>query len=196
MSADDHHQTALTAIFGQPALPPGESPDAYALLSMQLRELLKPENILDEICLQDLIDSIWESQRFKRLRTRLISGLCREALEQLLVPLCGNPLHRSGSIARNYYGEDATAQTAARDELKKFGITDDQIQAKACTMATKQFDFFERLLANRTGARKTLLKEYDRLQKRGAKTASRPARPVPDETNPQMASSRLPFQVS
>ena len=46
MTATGHDQKTLSAIFGKPALPPGENRDAYELLLSKVEELLQPENIL------------------------------------------------------------------------------------------------------------------------------------------------------
>jgi hypothetical protein len=180
--------TALNAIFGKVTLPPGENQEAYALLQSQLEDLLKPKTILDHLRLRDLTDSIWEAARFKRLGTGLISGLYRDALEQLLAPLCGPSFAKARSIARDYYGNDPSVRATAALQVKNYGITEDQIQATAFGLATKQFDFFDRLLANRAATRKALLKEHERQQKRAAK-----AKPVEAEPVKHAATNVSPF---
>ena len=180
MTATGHDQT-LAAIFGKPALPPGESRDAYELLRSKVEELLQPENILDAVRVQEITDAIWESQRFKRMSDGLIGTGHRQTLE-LLLENFGCSSREGTSIANDYYGDDPQRRQAAAERLKAYGITDDQIHAKALGKAAKELDLFDRLISNRGITRRALLKEHERFQKRAAKTKRRQAEPPPEQT--------------
>jgi hypothetical protein len=95
MTATGHDQT-LAAIFGKPALPPGESRDAYELLRSKVEELLQPENILDALRVQEITDAIWESQRFKRMSDGLIGTGHRQTLATMAMIHNGAKLRPNG----------------------------------------------------------------------------------------------------
>ena len=193
MTATGHDQKTLSAIFGKPALPAGENHDAYQLLLWKVEEWLQPENILDALRVREFTDAIWESQRFKRMNDGLIGTGHRRTLELLLDDFgCSN---REGtSIANDYYGDDPQRRQAAAERLKAYGITDNQIHAKALGRAAKELDLFDRLITNRGITRRALLKEHERQQKRAAKTkpAHAATEPPPEQTEPAKAKAN-PF---
>ena len=189
MTATGHDQKTLSAIFGKPALPAGENHDAYQLLLWKVEEWLQPENILDALRVREFTDAIWESQRLKRMSDGLIGTGHRETLELVLMGnfSCGD--RDAISIAHGYYGDDPQRRQAAAERLKAYGITDNQIHAKALGKAIKELDLFDRLITNRGITRRALLKEHERQQKRAAKTKPPQAatEPPPQQTEPVKA---------
>jgi hypothetical protein len=193
MTATGHDQKTLSAIFGKPDLPPGENRDTYQLLLSEVEDLLQPENILDALRVREITDAIWESQRFKRMSDGLIGTGHRRTLELLLDDF-GCSDREGTSIAIDYYGADPQRRQAAAARLKAYGITEDQIHAKALGRAAKDMDLFDRLITNRGITRRALLKEHERQQKRAAKTkpAHAATEPPPEQTEPVKAKAN-PF---
>ncbi len=183
-----HDRKTISAIFGKPALPPGENCDAYELLLSKVEDLLQPENILDALRVREITDAIWESQSFKRMSDGLIGTGHRHTLELLLDDF-GCSAREGTSIANDYYGVDPERRKAAAERLQAFGITEDQIHAKALGKAAKDMDLFDRLITNRGITRRALLKEHERLQKRAAKAKRGHAatEPLPEPTEPAKA---------
>jgi hypothetical protein len=111
---DDNY---FTLIFGEPALLKGESRSAYDLLRVSVaRELNAPYDVLSQLNVQEITDSIWEAQRYKRFATQLIDTGYLEALEVLLQPICRLNLSMDpGRIALDYYhGEEKNRQAPKR----------------------------------------------------------------------------------
>jgi hypothetical protein len=163
----------LELMFGRPVLLKGESRAAYDFLRSTVTHLLAPADFLGELQVQEVTDSIWEEQRFKRFATRLIDTGHITALEILLQTACWNsPLINPAAIALDYYYGDAKKREAAKRFAASFGITDDLIQAKALAVNAGEFSYADRLVANRGAKLKGLLKDHER-QKRKAEKAQR-----------------------
>jgi hypothetical protein len=54
-------------LLGEPALLKTEDTRLYWRLKREIEVLIKPENILDEMRVMDITNSVWESQRFSAL---------------------------------------------------------------------------------------------------------------------------------
>jgi hypothetical protein len=120
---DDNY---FTQIFGETALLKGESRSAYDLLRTSVgRELNARHDVLSQLKVQEITDSIWEGQRFKRFATQSIDTGYLVALEVLLQPICRLNLSMDpGRIALDYYHEEKNRQ-AAQKIVRGAGITED-----------------------------------------------------------------------
>jgi hypothetical protein len=172
---DDNH---FTLIFGEPALLKGECRLAYNLLRTRVEILLKADNdVLSQWKVQEVTNSIWEGQRYKRFATQHIDTGYLVALEVLLQPVCR--LHLSNNperIAMNYYHGDEEERRTAKAFVRRAGITKDQIQAQAHLVNAGQFSCFDRLVANRSATLKALMKDHDRQQRKAEKRRAALAR--------------------
>jgi hypothetical protein len=61
----------LQHIFGPPLLLDDEDPDAYIELLKRVREHLNPQDILEEIWIQDAVDHSWQIPRLRKMQARL-----------------------------------------------------------------------------------------------------------------------------
>ena len=171
------------AIFGSPPLLAGENAAAYDDLLSRVSGNLKPSDILEEIWVREIVDLIWESQRWRRHLASLIKAAVPQALEQILKPLVQDePVSRRGSFqertraaeeALNAKGTAATLamQWAARDPvaiqrvddlLASVGLTMDNVTAQAVARDLDKIERFNRLIANAEWRRNALLREIDR----------------------------------
>jgi hypothetical protein len=100
----------------------------------------------------------------------------------------------AGTWGSRILARDPQRRQAAAERLKAYGITEDQIHAKALGKAGKDMDLLDRLITNRGITRRALLKEHERLQKRAAKTKRLQAatKPPPEQTEPVKAKAN-PF---
>jgi hypothetical protein len=163
----------LELMFGRPVLLKGESRAAYDLLRSTVARMLAPNDLFGELRVQEVTDTIWEGQRFKRFATRLIDTGHITALELLLQTACWhNPFVIPGAMALDYYYGDTKEREAAKSIVASFGITDDLIQAKALAVNDGEFSYADRLVDNRQTKLKGLLKDHER-QKRKAEKAQR-----------------------
>jgi hypothetical protein len=78
------------ALFGPPPLLEGEDSAAYDELLALVSGSMEPADVLDEIWVRDLVDLIWETFRWRRLKTRLIAATTYKGIEAVLEPMNGS----------------------------------------------------------------------------------------------------------
>jgi hypothetical protein len=168
----------FTLIFGETALLKGECRLAYNLLRTRVEILLKADNdVLSQLKVQEVTDSIWERQRYKRFATLHIDTAYLVALEVLLQPVCRTHLSNNpGTIAMKYYHGDEEERRTAKAFVRRAGITKDQIQAQAHLVNAGQFSCFDRLVDSRSATLKGLMKDHDRQQRKAEKQRAALAR--------------------
>ena len=95
----------FSLIFGEPALLKGESrPDYDFLRSLIATTLDAGDDILSQLRVQEVTDSIWEGRRFKRLGTQMVESSLVAALNYLLQPACAtHGGRRADLLAQDYY---------------------------------------------------------------------------------------------
>jgi hypothetical protein len=72
-------------------------------------------------------------------------------------------------LANNYCSSDKKKQASAAQIVGGFGITEDQIEARAVVSHGRSFDALNRGIAARDTLRRTILKEIAREQRRAEK---------------------------
>jgi hypothetical protein len=155
-------------LFGEPALLKGENKDQYMRLLAAVEADLKPETSFDWMMVYDQTNKYSEELRLRRISTSLIEGAKAEALEILLRPHCVDMFDisdRSPSIARNYFSGDANAKKEAIKTVAYYGITPEQIEAKAMQVVIGALHVIDRMSSNRETSRRILRKEHAILRK-------------------------------
>src|SRR5262245_43397115 len=72
------------ALFNQPPLLPGEDAGDYDALVEQIRLVVKPVDVIEEMLITDIAALEWEVLRWRRLKSSLVQARTREALEEFL----------------------------------------------------------------------------------------------------------------
>src|SRR5262245_7550 len=72
------------ALFDQPPLLPGEDAGDYDALVEQIRLVVKPVDVIEEMLITDIAALEWEVLRWRRLKSSLVQARTREALEEFL----------------------------------------------------------------------------------------------------------------
>jgi hypothetical protein len=181
----------FSLIFGKPALLRGESRPAYNLLRSHIATTLDAgDDILSQLRVQELTDSIWEGRRFKRMGTRMIESSLVVALNYLLQPACTTTHgRRADLLARDYYFGKPEDKKLAKDIATSLGITPETILSEAIAMSG-EFRAFDRLVDSRATTRKGLLKDHERqLRKAEKRKAAAPQR-QPARDNDNLAASK------
>jgi hypothetical protein len=162
-------RSQLDNFCGRPALLKGEDRNSYSKLRKTVSELMHPQNLLDAIEVQEVVDSIWEARRFQKLGTKLVDAERQKAFNYLANSMFGYVSEAAGewieSIADKPYPDEMTEA----DVLKKVGLSEELVQAKAVLLAADNFAVLEKLVANRIAQRKASLKDYERRKRLDAK---------------------------
>ena len=150
-------------LFGEPPLMKGEDKDRYFRLLAAVKHQIQPKDFFAEVLVHELTDKIWEQQRCKHSVAALVEGAYIEALSNLLRPFIAPTAISLGDLAsemaRDYYGkkmEDLEAR------LAQYGITPEQIRAKAMQLCGASVLMLNRMGTNCETSLRTLRKENER----------------------------------
>src|SRR5258707_12307862 len=117
MQEDDSAPRHLMELLGEPALLKGEDAKLYRRLKREIEALIKPQNILDEMRVMDITNSVWESQRFRRYLVNIVEGERARALVHLAMPLVNLDHEKARGLAQYYYGGTSDQKRLAAKTL-------------------------------------------------------------------------------
>lgn len=153
---DDFEQS-----FGPPPLLEGEDLKAFEMLKRHLFEAIKPEDFIEAMTVNDLLNLLWESMRLRRLRTKLLSISDHEGLKEIVASLTGfSPA--AGDLAREWAlnGRKATGDLAKI--TKAANIDRDAIQAQTLATHLQTYEAIDRMIERADARRIVILREFDR----------------------------------
>jgi hypothetical protein len=159
----------LDEFFGRPALLKGEDRDNYRELQKEISESMHPENFLDALEVQEVVDNIWEGRRFQKMGTKLVDAERKNALEHLTNSRFGYVSEQSEAWLESIAGKPYPEGRTEADLLRKIGLSTELVQARALLLAAEGLAVVDRLASNRVSARKTSLKDYTRRKRLDAK---------------------------
>jgi hypothetical protein len=171
MLAENQEDSAINQmddLFGEPPLLKGEDTARYGRLLAAIKHEIKPETVFEKIHVREFTDKLWQQQRCKQSAASLVDGAYIEALANLLRPF--NPPAISfgedaaTEMARDYYSGEAKAKKVEAVELllAQYGITEDQIRAKAMQLCGGGVLMFNRMETSCETSLRMLRKENDR----------------------------------
>ena len=200
MTAPKDDQNELDLVCGKSVMLNGEDQKAYDRLYEKLSNEYPRETFTDRLRIREMADAVWERFRFKRLGAKLVGAGCREALGVLLAPCVGYMMHEANNLSRDYYSDSQKRREIAKAQVDAYGITNDQIQAKALAMIAADFGFLDRLAANRDSSFNAIVKQHAKEQKRRAAKPANAAGEAPTghlaTAQSALASSQNPRHVS
>jgi hypothetical protein len=165
--SSEKEKSELDDLFGEPALIAGEDKARYLKLYAAVEASIRPKTIFDKMMVRDQTDKYWEEMRYKRSAAALIDGAFMRALQSLLEPICETTFDTPAQIAHDYYSGDAKTKREAIAQLAKYGITTEQIQAKAVQNIGAGLQMIDRMIVSRETARRILRKEHERTPVHG-----------------------------
>jgi hypothetical protein len=172
MSAENQKDSAMSQLddlFGEPPLIKGEDKARYCRLLVAIEHEIKPETVFDKIRVREIADKLWQQQRCKQNAASLVEGAYVEALASLLRAFMDPPMISMGDdaaskIARDYYSGEAKSKKVKELELllAQYGITAEQIRAKAMQLCGGGVSMFNRMETHCETSLRMLQKETDR----------------------------------
>jgi hypothetical protein len=165
---DDEMNDPFDDLFGKPCLLEGEDKERYQRLCTAIIRDLKPKNVFEWINARDQVDKIWEEQRYKRAATALINGGLFKAVEFYLREICQKQsrVMPSAGLALKYFSNNAKERKEVFSLLAQYGITIDELHAKAAQIEAGSIQTFDRMVAARENGRRLLRKEAEQYAKR------------------------------
>jgi hypothetical protein len=77
-------ETGPLSFAGPVPLLAGESAGSYDELLARMTNALKPADIVEEVWVRDLVDLVWDTLRWRRLKTSLLAGCADEGMYRIL----------------------------------------------------------------------------------------------------------------
>lgn len=167
----------LVSLLGEPPLLKGENQHRYAALRAQVEQMIQPKNIVDQMRVQTLTDTMWDELRYKRYEAKTIESAGVSALVALLTPLMNWFHEKAAELAQDYYCTDPKKSEPAAQQVAKHGITEEMIHAKAASIQGAHLALFDRLIANRQTSSRVLLNDQERRVRKAKKSQRRRAQP-------------------
>jgi len=171
----------LSTLFGSPPLLQGEDAAAYHELAARIYGAIAPTDAIEELWARDVVDLFWDSLRLRRLRTKLIAGSRRSALNYLCFKLTGRFL--GDSMLAGWVEGDDEATRLVSAILGAAGLDDEAITAEATRQEIFGLEKIDRLILQRDACRNTALRELDRRRDARAKLLREISRDI-DHPNP------------
>ena len=160
----------LDNLLGKPVLLKGEDPDKYFKLQRTMARQYMPEDLVGAVEVRELVDSMWQGTRFRELGTALVNAEGRNASKKLTDPKSGYVPDTDKAAAAIKAHKTAPKVGIVEISFRSsLGISETTLNAHAMLLAADEFLVFDKLEANRTTRRKTVLKDVERRQ-RVAKT--------------------------
>ena len=147
-------------LFGSPALWEGEDPKAFDDLASRIRDLVKPEDIFEDLWVQDLIDDSWQVLRLRRLTASLIAATRREALRATLLPLVGDA--QASTLAAAWAVRKSDVDPEIEKVLAAAGLTINAVTAQALSRKLDAVERIDRMVRVAEAGRNLTVREIER----------------------------------
>jgi hypothetical protein len=148
------------ALFGSPALWEGEDAKAYDDLASRIRALIKPEDVLEELWVQDLIDDSWQVIRLRRLIASLVAATAQEALREILLPLVGDA--QASTLAAAWTIRKSDVGPEIDQVLAAAGLTIDAAVAQALSHKIDAVERIDHMARVAEAGRNATVREIER----------------------------------
>ena len=121
---------------------------------------MKPADVLDEIWVRDLVDLIWETFRWRRLKTKLIAATTYKGVEAVLEPMIGWPA--AHPIAEGWARGDADASKKVNEQLASANLSMDAVMAQTLVANLTDIERIDRMTMNAEARRAAVMREVER----------------------------------
>ncbi len=181
-SVEPSQQPRPITVLGPPALIEGEAAGLYNDLLARVSGHLKPHDIFEEMWTREIVDLVWEAERWRQYLAKFLNSKLADQLESILPPLMrdtGRPdtsfmgkltaspqreleAYAGRKLVQQWASGDPEAADRVEELLTKGGMTLSRVMAQTMAHEIETVERFNRLIANAEGRRNGLLREIDR----------------------------------
>jgi hypothetical protein len=147
------------ALLGPPPLMLNESEEEYWKWWTAFVKPERPKRFFAWLEVNEVAHKEWERKSLRQFGPALVKRALIPVLSSLLQGLYDGV---SLKVAKDYFGNDATAQREARRIVASFGITEEQIVAEAMVKRGDEMLILDRMDGNRASASRHLRKAIER----------------------------------
>jgi hypothetical protein len=167
-----------------PAFARGDDPATYDRLLARMSDAVRPDNIIEEIWLRDVVDHVWETMRLRHRKAGLINANAGEGMRDILLALnCDN----FSTVAREWFARDPDVVTEVEGWLATAGVGINEVMAQTLRRHLADYEGMDRMLQSAEVRRDAALHEIERrrahfaaLLRRAAHDAEAAEAPVRD----------------
>lgn len=149
----------LEIIFGSPPLLPCEDTEAYAALGQAIWDARPPEDFIQATRINDLTYLLWEGNRLRRLKVKLIEASKVEGARKLIRRLDGK--HRDETYWSKWALGDKDTNEYVNSVLDSAGLDHDAIVAQTMEVIVETLESIERQSAQFEARRIVTIRELD-----------------------------------
>ena len=157
---------------GPPPLIPGEKRVDYQELERRIAAAVKPEGIIEEIWVRDVVDLTWDIQRMRRLKAEFLTSVQAQGVRHVLNQILRYEEGPS-ALANEWDGRDPQAIKRVDDLLSAKGLSMDVAVARALASNIGPFERIDAMISNLEARRNAALRELERHRASFASALSR-----------------------
>jgi hypothetical protein len=170
--------------FARPAFARGDDPATYDRLLARMCDAVRPDNIIEEVWLRDVVDHVWETMRLRHSKTGLINANAGEGMRDLLRALnCDNFC----TLASEWFARDPEVVAEVDGWLATAGVGINEVMAQTLRRHLADYEGMDRMLQSAEVRRDAALHEIERrrahfgaLLRRAAEDAEAAEAPAQD----------------
>jgi hypothetical protein len=146
------------ALLGPPPLNPGDDPAGYDTLLARLAAEVGPRGVIEEACLREAAEMMWEAARSRRLKAKLMTVSAGKAVLEVLRSI-GVEFLEAHDLAPRWAARELAAVGEVDALLGAAGLDIHHVMAKALAMGIGEIERIDRMAARAETRRTAALRE-------------------------------------
>jgi hypothetical protein len=142
-------RVGLRRALPQPPLLITESADEFERLCNELEQEIRPQGIIEQIYVADLVYIAWEIVRLRRCKAGIINTAFRTGLERVLYQMLRDltDVDAIDKLVHDWFSNEE-GKKAVADLLKTFQLDHSAIEAEAIRASAPNLEVLERMLSS------------------------------------------------
>jgi hypothetical protein len=142
---------------GRPPLIAGEERAGYETMLARVTEAVRPDGILEEAWVRDVVDLIWDAVRLRRLKAALMTSEAAKGMHRVIARL--DPERPSSRLSYAWASRDLAATGEAEAILEAAGLGIDHVMAQTLSANLNTIERIDRMAASAEARRAATLRE-------------------------------------
>jgi hypothetical protein len=149
--------TAL-ALLGPPPLNPGDDSASYDTLVTRLFGEVGPSTLIEEACVREVAEMMWEAARLRRLKAKLMTVSAPKGVQEVLQSI-GVEYLDARKLAPRWAARQLAAVGEVDEMLNAAGLDMHHVMAKTLELRLEQMERIDRMAARAEARRAEHLRE-------------------------------------
>ncbi len=145
-------------LLGPPPLNPGDDTDSYDTLVARLVAEVGPRGVIEEACLREVAEMMWEAARLRRLKAKLMTLSAGKAVREVLQSI-GVEFLDAHDLAPRWAARELEAVGEVDARLNAAGLDMHHVMAKTLEMRIGEIERIDRMAARAEARRTAALRE-------------------------------------